>query len=170
MGESSLAGRLLVATPLIGDDTFRRTVVLLLAHDPGDGAFGVILNRPTDTPAGELLVGWGERAAAPGVVFVGGPVDSDSVVGLAQGGAVDLHLDPDDLPDAPDEIRLYAGQSGWAPGQLEDEIASGAWWVVDVGADDALTRDPDGLWERVLRRQSGVVAWFANHPEDLRTG
>lgn len=170
MGESSLAGRLLVATPLIGDDTFRRTVVLLLAHSPDEGAFGVILNRPTDTPAGEVLLAWGARAAAPGVVFVGGPVDADSVVGLADTGAVDLHLDPDDLPDAPAEIRLYAGQSGWAPGQLEDEIGTQAWWVVDAAPDDALTRDPDGLWERVLRRQTGTTAWFANHPHDLRTG
>jgi putative transcriptional regulator len=165
-----MAGRLLVATPLIGEDTFRRTVVLLLAHAPDEGAFGVILNRPTDTPAGEVLERWGGRAAAPGVVFVGGPVDADSVVGLAPGGAVDLHLDPDDLPDAPPEIRLYAGQSGWSPGQLEDEIASGAWWVVDAAPGDTLTRDPSGLWARVLRRQSGRVAWFANHPDDLRTG
>lgn len=169
MGGPSLAGRLLVATPLIGDDTFRRTVVLLLAHSD-EGAFGVILNRPTDQPAAELLVGWGHRAAAPGVVFVGGPVDSDSVVGLARAGAVDLHLDPDDVPDAPDEIRLYAGQSGWGPGQLEDEIGTRAWWLIDAEDDDTLTHDPDHLWERVLRRQPGSTAWFANHPEDLRTG
>jgi putative transcriptional regulator len=169
MGEASLAGRLLVATPLIGDDTFRRTVVLLLAHSD-EGAFGVILNRPTDHPAADLLVGWGHRVAAPGVVFVGGPVDSGTVVGLALGGAVDLHLDPDEVADAPDEIRLYAGQCGWGPGQVEDEVGERAWWVVDADPDDALTRDPDGLWARVLRRQPGVTAWHANFPEDIRSG
>ena len=169
MGAVSFAGRLLVATPLIGDEPFRRTVVKLLAHT-ADGAFGVVLNRPSDTPAHEVLGDWGARAAAPGVVFVGGPVDSDTVVGLAPDGSVDLHADPDELPDAPDEIRLYAGQAGWGPGQLEDEIGERAWWVVDIAPDDTLTHDPDTLWERVLRRQAGLVSWFANFPEDLRTG
>lgn len=169
MDAPSFAGRLLVATPLIGDDTFRRTVVLLLAH-ADEGALGVVLNRPTDTPAAEVVLGWGARAAAPGVVFVGGPVDRDSLIGLADGGSIDLHSGPDDLPDAPAEVRLFAGQAGWGPGQLEDEIGERAWWVVDGRPDDALTRDPDGLWSRVLRRQPPPTGWFATFPDDLRTG
>lgn len=166
---SPLTGRLLVATPLIGDDTFRRTVVLVLAHGD-DGALGVILNRPSGTPADEVLVGWAERTAAPGVVFVGGPVSTDTVLGLALSGSVDLHMGPDELVDPPGEIRLFAGQAGWSAGQLEDEIGQRAWWVFDSEPDDALTRDPDTLWERVLRRQSATTAWFANFPDDLRTG
>lgn len=164
-----LTGRLLVATPLIGDGIFDRTVVSVLAHSE-EGALGVILNRPTATPASEVLVGWGARAAAPGVVFDGGPVGTDGVIGLGRDGAVDLHLDPDDLPDAPSEVRLFAGQAGWAPGQLEDEIGERAWWVVDALPFDHITRRPDTLWEDVLRRQRGTVAWFANFPEDLRAG
>lgn len=166
---SPLTGHLLVATPLIGDDTFRRTVVLLLAHGD-DGALGVVLNRPSDTPAHEVLMGWAERAAAPGVVFVGGPVDTDTVMGLGTRGSIDLHAQPDDLPEPPGEIRLFAGQAGWGPGQLEDEIGQRAWWVFDTQPDDVLTHDPDTLWERVLRRQPGTTAWFANLPDDLRTG
>lgn len=169
MPRTPFAGRLLVATPLIGDDTFRRTVVLVLAHGE-EGALGVVLNRPSDTPAGEVLEGWAERAAAPGVVFEGGPVATDTVVGLGVEGSVDLHAGPDDRPDAPAEIRLFAGQAGWGPGQLEDEVGERAWWVVDPEPDDALTRDPGTLWERVLRRQDGPTAWFANLPDDLRTG
>jgi putative transcriptional regulator len=169
MPEPSLTGRLLVATPLIGDGTFDRSVVLLLAHAE-EGAFGVILNRPTATPAHELLLSWGARAAAPGVVFLGGPVDVSSVVGLSADGAVDLNTDPDDLLDSPPEIRLYAGQAGWGPGQLEEEIGQGAWWVVDAFPGDTLTHDPEHLWERVLRRQTGKVRFFANFPDDIRTG
>lgn len=169
MSDVSLAGRLLVATPLISDGTFDRTVVLLLGHSE-EGALGVILNRPTSTPADGLVDGWGRRVAAPGVMFVGGPVEPRSVVGLATGEPVDLHLDPDDMADPPDEVRLYLGQSSWAPGQLEDEIGERAWWVVDAAPEDLTSRDPDGLWERVLRRQPGTTAWFANHPEDIRTG
>lgn len=169
MPTSPLAGRLLVATPLIRDDTFRRTVVLVLAHGD-EGTLGVILNRPSDMPAGEMASGWAERAAAPGVVFVGGPVATDTVLGLAARGSIDLAAHPGDLPDAPEEIRLFAGQAGWEAGQLEDEIGQQAWWVLDLAPDDALTRHPDTLWERVLRRQPGTLAWFANLPDDLRTG
>ncbi len=169
MDETSHAGRLLVATPLIGDGTFHQTVVHLIAHS-AEGAFGVVLNRPSDTPAAEVVGGWGARAAAPGVVFVGGPVDGDTVVGLGVGGSIDLHADPDDLPDAPAEVRLFAGQAGWGPGQLEDELGQRAWWVVDGAPDDLLTRDPAGLWDRVLRRQPGTTGWFANYPADIRSG
>ena len=169
MDEISHAGRLLVATPLIDEDTFRATVIHLLAHSE-EGAFGVVLNRPSDTPAEEVLVGWGARAAAPGVVFVGGPVDTDTVVGLGEDGSVDLHRDPDDAPDAPTEVRLFAGQAGWGPGQLEAELGQRAWWVTDAEPGDLLTRDPAALWSRVLRRQPGLTAWFANYPDDLRTG
>jgi len=164
-----LAGRLLVATPLVGDGIFDRTVISVLAHSD-EGTLGVILNRPTATPAAEVLVGWGARAAAPGVVFDGGPVGTDGMIGLARGGAVDLHLDPDDLPDAPAEIRLFVGQAGWGPGQLEGEVAERAWWVVEPEPIDLVTRRPDTLWEDVLRRQGGVTAWYANYPDDLRAG
>ncbi|WCO67423.1 YqgE/AlgH family protein [Iamia majanohamensis] len=166
---TSHAGRLLVATPLIGDGTFHQTVVHLIAHSD-EGAFGVILNRPSDTPAHEVLVGWGARAAAPGVVFVGGPVDGDTVVGLGVDGSVDLQADPDEVPDAPEEVRLFAGRAGWGPGQLEEELGQQAWWVVDAAPGDLLTRDPAGLWQRVLRRQPRPTAWYANYPDDLRTG
>lgn len=176
----SHAGRLLVATPLIADPTFERTVVLLLAHGP-DGAFGVVLNRPSDTAVGEVAPRWADLAAAPAVVFVGGPVGQDSLLALgrcADGGirpearvlgdcaAVDLEEHPTDGGPAWDEVRLFAGSAGWAPRQLEDELAEGAWWVVDGGPADVVAADPDRLWAQVLRRQRGEVAWFANHPED----
>ncbi len=177
----SHVGRLLVATPLIGDSTFERTVVLLLAHGD-DGAFGLVVNRPSDSTVAEVAEGWAAHAAAPAVVFVGGPVSSNSVVGLARRrgddpeppfgvevgdlGTIDLHRPPD-LGDNPwSGVRLFAGSAGWAPGQLEDEVSEGAWWPVDGSAEDVLTADPTGLWVRVLRRQPGQVAWFANHPRD----
>jgi putative transcriptional regulator len=178
--EVSHAGRLLVATPLIADPTFERTVVLLVAHGP-DGAFGVVLNRPSDTAVEEVAPAWSGVAAAPGVVFVGGPVGRDSVVALGRAAfvragttahilgdcaAVDLEDPPADGGPSWEHVRLFAGSAGWAPGQLEDELIEGAWWAVDGEPSDVLTADPDRLWATVLRRQPGEVAWFANHPED----
>ncbi len=179
----SHAGRLLVATPLIGDPSFERTVVLLLAHGP-QGAFGVVLNRPSDTRAEEVAPDWSDDAAAPGVVFVGGPVSRDSVLALGRSpqlvesgadvivgdcGPVDLRHPRAEGGFAWERVRLFAGSSGWAPGQLEDELAEGAWWTVDADAGDVTTADPDGLWSQVLRRQPGDLAWYANYPADPTT-
>ena len=176
----SHVGRLLVATPLIADPSFERTVVLLLAHGP-DGAFGVVLNRPSDTTVDEVAPDWSSVAAAPGVVFVGGPVGRDSLVALGRSddpgpgpvprivgdcAPVDLHEPPSLGGPSWHDVRLFAGSAGWTPGQLEDELAEGAWWLVDAAAGDVGTADPDALWATVLRRQRGEVAWFANHPED----
>jgi putative transcriptional regulator len=63
-----------------------------------------------------------------------------------------------------DAVRLFAGYSGWGPGQLDDEVEVGGWFVVDALPADLLTSDPDGLWRAVLRRQGGNVAVSANYP------
>ena len=172
-------GRLLVATPLIGDPNFERTVILLLAH--GDaGAFGVVLNRPSGTDVAEIIPEWADAAAEPKLMFIGGPVGANAVIGLGRLkpdqelsswqplidgiGTVDLNA-PDDAIACP-EVRLFAGSAGWASGQLEDELAEGAWWLVDVAVEDVFTVEPLALWAQVLRRQGGSLAWFANHPGD----
>lgn len=186
----SHVGRLLVATPVIGDPNFERTVILLLAHGE-EGAFGVVLNRPSDTDVAEIVVAWAPLVVLPDVMFLGGPVGRNAVIGL---GRLESQANPDqpdgqggvegppalipgvtsvDLNDTPfgtggdlAGVRLFAGSAGWAGGQLDDELAEGAWWLVDVVIDDIFTADPSGLWSRVLRRQPGSLAWFANHPSE----
>lgn len=178
-------GRLLVATPLIEDPNFLRTVVVLLEHDES-GALGVVLNRPSTTPVAEALPDWGDTASAPAVVFVGGPVAGDAILGLATCdpartdlggfdhvvgpgfGTLDLHEPPTGAPHQ-DGVRLFAGAAGWSSGQLEDEIDEGAWWIVDAEPADIATADPSTLWERVLRRQRNTIGWFANCPLDPTT-
>jgi len=76
-------GRLLVATPVIGDPNFERTVVLILEHGT-EGAFGLVLNRPTELDLLDPLPQWYSFAATPSVVFVGGPVEQERAIALAR--------------------------------------------------------------------------------------
>lgn len=179
----SARGRLLVATPPLLDPNFVRTVVLVIEHNP-DGALGVVLNRPTATHLGEVLPAWGDLALEPGVVHVGGPVQPDGMIGLA---LLDTP-DPVDVPgitglwpgvatvdlDSPPStmvrgVRCYVGYAGWGPGQLDAEIATGSWFVVERGPADPWSTQPATLWSRVLRRQPAPVAQFANCPLDPST-
>lgn len=177
-------GNLLIASPTLSDPHFARTIVLLL--DAGhDGALGVVLNRPSQVMVGEVLADWGEVVSGPGVLFQGGPVETDSALAIADvtGDGADDGGDPVgwrrvfgnvglvDL-DAPVELiapafaglRIFAGYAGWSAGQLEDEIAEGAWYVVPAQTHDAFLSDPDRLWVEVLRRQGGQLAMLATMP------
>lgn len=177
----SLTGKLLVATPVIGDGAFERSVVLLLEHSD-EGAFGLVLNQPTELDLLDPLPQWYSFAAHPSVVFVGGPVEQERAIALARAdsalavdgwspivgriGTLDLTLGPDDVGAGLEEIRVFAGYAGWQAGQLEGEIGVGAWFVVDPWAEDLLCDEPEALWARVLRRQGGTVAYFASYPAD----
>jgi putative transcriptional regulator len=180
-----LKGRLLVASPMLGDPNFERAVVLLLEHGD-EGALGVVLNRPSDLEIGEPLPDWHRWSGNPDVVFVGGPVSRNAVIALGRAsapaslprgtwepvvgplGLLDLSADPDDLAGGLDVLRVFAGYAGWAPSQLEGEIGEGAWYVVDVDPDDVFTSEPDRLWRRVLTRQGGQLARVAAVPDDPR--
>lgn len=179
---ASWAGRLLVATPLIEEPIFHRTVIAVLQHDE-DGAVGVVLNRPSELPVGEPFPDWDGLAVDPPVMFAGGPVAPSAVVCLARAaagdpppgwtavmegiGALDLQQDAALLRAGVAGVRLFAGYAGWGGGQLESEVEEGGWVVVDAAAGDALTDRPDGLWRDVLLRQpqpTRLMAWF---PPDI---
>lgn len=179
--DESLRGRLLVATPELQDPNFARTVVLVLEHGD-EGALGLVLNRPTDTTIRDALPAWADLAAAPAVVFVGGPVQPQAAIGIARRadggesdgyaplfgdlGTVDLERDPAQIVPGVAAVRVYVGYSGWGPGQLDGELAADGWYVVNVAPDDAWTSRPDDLWRGVLRRQPGPLRLVAGFPDD----
>lgn len=182
-------GRLLVATPSLTDPNFDRTVALILQHDPEDGTMGIVLNRPTGLSVDDHLDGWGVVAPSPARVYIGGPVHPELAIVAATcsvastapvgpdiwpeeivqltdyAGVVDLTLDPSLLVGKL-VVRVFAGHAGWSPGQLAEEIAEDAWWVVDAEQDDLVTCDPEGLWRRVLRRQRGPLALVSSYPDE----
>jgi putative transcriptional regulator len=163
--DGSLAGRLLVAAPLLIDPNFYRTVVLVVRHDE-EGAMGLILNRRSQEPAAPYLSGWSEFLEADALVFEGGPVERERALGLVApqdpedpwSGLTDLSGEP----GPPYPIRIFAGYAGWGPGQLEFEIAENSWLVLAVETGDFLTEAPDKLWSQVLTRQGGKVAMLGS--------
>jgi putative transcriptional regulator len=171
--DTPLGGQLLVATPLLIDPNFWRSVVLILQHDE-EGSLGVVLNRPTIERVETHIPVWGPVAAKPGTVHFGGPVDPRVAIGLATGhggeptgvpglSIVDLEIEPLEGTSA---VRIYSGYAGWGQGQLEAEIAEGSWYVVPASPDDPFDR-PDGQWSRVLRRQQGHLALVSTFPDDV---
>lgn len=172
-------GRLLVATPLLNDPNFTRTVVYLLEHNE-DGTLGVIVNRPSRTPVGQVLPQWHDVVTGPSVVFGGGPVQPDGALclGLATTdgpgikrvldtvATVDLDGDVATIASVASRFRVFAGHSGWGAGQLEDELAEGAWWVLEGSPDDLFSLEPRPLWQRVLRRQRPPLNLLSTYPLD----
>ncbi len=180
---TSTAGRLLVATPPMNDPNFERSVVLMLTHD-ADGAFGLVISRPTevDSVGDEVALDeWVTHTTSPSVYFEGGPVQQNSIIGLARfadpeerswtsavvGGlhTVDLNVDAGNAAEC-SGLRLFVGYSGWGPAQLEAEIADDHWYVVDALPEDAFDGDPTTLWRRVLERDPVHRAWVRNFPDD----
>jgi putative transcriptional regulator len=173
----SLQGKLIVSSPALIDPNFRKTVVLIAHHDE-DGAMGLVLSRPSDVAAVEAVPLLTGLPGAGGPVFVGGPVQPEAFMVLAEFEDVDKAAAPimDRLgfmpADAePDELeilrlRLFAGYSGWSGGQLEAELEEGSWIVVDAIADDAFADDPDELWRGVLHRKGHGFELMENMPYD----
>ena len=177
-----MAGRLLVATPLLTDPNFARTVVQLVQHSDEDGALGVVVNRPSETPLGDVLPGWALLAPDPAVVFLGGPVQESAAICLGRLAPGELDESCVAVPGAPwlgtldldaeaaepvQAVRVFAGYAGWSPGQLEAEVEEGAWWVLDALPSDCFTSAPDCLWATVLRRQGMPLALVASYPPDV---
>jgi putative transcriptional regulator len=177
--EESLSGQLLLASPSLLDPNFRRTVVLIGAHSE-DGAMGVVLNRPSVATVGEVVPQLEPVVDEEETVYVGGPVQPNSIVFLAEflepecAGLLVLgrigfpmpETDIDELAEATARRRVFAGYAGWGSGQLDAELDNGDWIAHPAQPDDVFTEDPEELWGRVLARKGGAYVLIARMPLD----
>ena len=186
------AGDLLVASILLADGVFNQTVVLILDCDT-EGALGVILNEVSQTTLASVLPDWVSTVSSPQLLFHGGPVSPNGAICLASvatdgeeppgwrplfapsdfGGRDPtrvglLHLDTpiEIVAGAYRDLRIFAGYAGWAPGQLQAEIAEGMWHVLAADYSDVFGNEPLDLWRTVLRRQRSEIALFSTWLED----
>lgn len=168
----------MIAGANIFDRNFRRTVILIAEHDAG-GAVGVILNRPAETPVREAVPLLAPLVPPDEKVFVGGPVEPGAAVVLADltdptndgppvvGSVGFLRADVESaIVERVNRARVFAGYAGWAPGQLEAEMANSDWIVEPARPQDVFAERPGELWSRVLRRKGGKYELLASMPLD----
>ena len=170
--EAFLAGRLLVAREDLRDPNFDHTVIFMVQHDPR-GAMGLVINRRLGRVPLQALLDQmgsdGDAGDAEIAAHYGGPVDpgrgfllhsDDAMLESSQKlpGGFAVSGDPEMLRrilegSGPKDFRFVLGYAGWAPGQLESEIARGSWW--DVEADPALVFDADiaSIWRQAIERR-----------------
>jgi putative transcriptional regulator len=173
----SLKGKLLVSSPSLVDPNFRKTVVLIAHHDD-EGALGLVLSRPSDVPASEAIPSLEGLPGAESPVFVGGPVQPQAFMALAEFADLDDaaatifdhvgFMSADAEPEALSirRVRLFAGYAGWGAGQLEAELAEPAWIVVPAESDDPFVDDPEELWRDAVKRGGGSLSLMKNMPFD----
>ena len=175
----SLRGQLIISSPALVDPNFRRTVVLITHHDD-EGAMGLVLTRPSEVRVEDAVPELASLPGAEGVVRRGGPVQPEAIMALAEFedpadalapvvgsvGFVPAEASVDALSIR--RIRVFAGYSGWAAGQLEAELEEPSWIVADARPDDAFVDDPDELWRTVLQRKGGKFTLIASMPFDPR--
>jgi putative transcriptional regulator len=163
MNEKSLAGHFLVASRYLRDPNFARSVVLMIHHD-GEGAMGVVVNRPSDKTVREVweMIG-NDPCERDERIFVGGPVPGPLVAihllepfserQVMPGLFVSTHRDALDLivrkPEQP--FRLYSGHAGWGRGQLEGELEAGGWLTTRASKDEVFA-DHETIWKTVTQR------------------
>ena len=170
---------LLLAAPQLADPNFRRSAVLVLDHD-GDGALGVILNRPAELTVGEVVPELAALAGEHARIHQGGPVQPDGLVVLADFaepgemhptvlGSVALVSGADDIDALVGNVgraRVFAGYAGWGAGQLEGELERDDWIVEPARVEDVFSDDPESLWASALERKGGSYRFIVHMPED----
>jgi putative transcriptional regulator len=173
-----LGGHFLVSDFDLVDPNFHRAVILMIDHDE-EGAFGLVVNRPSPFTLGEVIEGMDASPAASIPVYVGGPVQQNALfvlreepLGSTGGEDADeqpvegVSFDPATqplmdwlkgewvgLPEAErPAVRVYVGYSGWAAGQLEGELAADAWVVLRATREIVFHPDPSSAWAEALAR------------------
>jgi putative transcriptional regulator len=171
----------LVATRELLDPNFEKTVVLV-TYPPSGTPFGVIINRPLADRLAEAMPDQPALKGRKDVLYSGGPVSREGLVFLVRGpnpppGALLVLPDVFFTADADliesllqrknplDGVRVFAGYSGWGPGQLQREIARGDWRVLPADSKTVFDKDPKWIWPEMIDRATSKQT---NYPKTLR--
>lgn len=177
----SLKGQFLLDGGKLHGSFFHRTVVLICKHDE-EGAFGLVLNRATDSKVGEALVANLSEAVKEQVLFVGGPVQPGALSylhangtapgenvmsNLTLGHSLENLMDLTESWSSTQKIKLFAGYSGWDAGQLDNEMARKDWLTHPATLDLVFDPEPGELWRKIMRQKDLKSQLLAESPDDL---
>ena len=177
----SLQGQLLLDGGQLRGSFFNRSVVLVCHHD-ADGAFGLVLNQPTESTLGEMIVADMPDLLKETAFFLGGPVqtnalsylfsdsflpDANVMPNLSLGHSLDELVELGESYSSSRQIRCFAGYSGWSGGQLEEELARKAWVLHPAHLDLVFSPNPSALWRDILLEKGGEYRLLADTPDDL---
>lgn len=168
------APMLLISMPQLADPNFAKTVVLLCEYGK-EGAFGLVVNRPMSEPAHEVVTVEPELSIQKDLhLFTGGPVEPMRAWVLTTDTTLDAEAtevaDGVYLSASPTAVRsvlqtppsttarVVVGYAGWAPGQLDAELAQSSWLLAPVGADLIFDSRPDTMWDKALQRLGATAA------------
>jgi putative transcriptional regulator len=175
-------GKFLVAAKSLLDANFSETVVLLIDYNE-DGAMGVVINRPTEVQLSAVLPEMKELEKRTDFVYIGGPVDRSQLLLLVRTqhnleGSLPVFGDVYasirrsvlrkmmDTPETKAQFRAYAGYAGWGPGQLDNEVSRGDWYILPADTETIFEKAPDAIWPELIRR--GTVEWVHHRPQSNR--
>lgn len=177
----SLKGQLLLDGGKLRGSFFHRSVVLVCQHD-AEGAFGLVLNRPTDNHVGEMIVADLPERIKEQPLYVGGPVQpaamsflhadiflpgANVLPNLSIGHSLDDLAEIADSFSSTQQVRIFAGYAGWSAGQLDDEMRREAWLTHPASLDLIFGSEPNRLWQGILRQKGWEYRLLAETPEDL---
>jgi putative transcriptional regulator len=172
----TLRGSLLIADPSLRDGSFNRSVILLTAHSPEDGAAGLILNHPSGKLVGDFLQGAEFAPLRKLAVHEGGPVMREQLtfssfwwskkLGLRWAVRISAKQAAEQAAKPGRIVRAFIGYSGWSPGQLENELKRQSWFTHSPQADLLGQAHDRSLWAHLLRAMSPMHRILAEAPED----
>jgi putative transcriptional regulator len=177
----SLQGQLLLDGGKLHGSFFHRTVVLICRHNV-EGAFGLILNRASERTVGEALVANLPDEIKEQSLFVGGPVQPDSLSylhtdtfvldanvmpNLSVGHSLDTLMDLGESFANTKKLKLFGGYAGWTAGQLDQEMARHDWLTHPASLELIFFPDPARLWKSILCQKGDQCRLLAESPDDL---
>ncbi|MGO8696166.1 MAG: YqgE/AlgH family protein [Limisphaerales bacterium] len=177
----SLQGQLILDGGKLHGSFFHRSVVLVCQHDT-EGAFGLMLNRATSKTVGEALVANLPPTVKDQPLFLGGPVqpqtlsflhsdagllEANVMLNLNVGHSLDVLMDLSEACSDSRKLKLFAGYAGWSAGQLDNEMARQDWLVHPASLELIFAAEPEQLWRTILREKGLKNRLLADSPDDL---
>ena len=177
----SLKGQLLLDNGRLQGSFFHRSVLLICEHNE-EGAFGLVLNRPTGKNVGEALAANLADSLKSQELFLGGPVqpqalsylhsdaflpDANVMPNLSLDHSLENLMDLGDSFSSTQKIKVFAGYAGWSPGQLDNEMKRDTWLTHPASLELVFAEPPDQLWPLILKEKGWKYRLIAQRPEDL---